>query len=99
MSPKPDEAESTDDWVARYQNIQALQTDVGQEILSKYQGLMSQIGDAQLTKDTYEGKLGQIYIELQTGIDQIEPMRKVAQKICSQDQTSNVSATGCEPVR
>lgn len=97
--PKVEEAKTTDDWVDRYKNIQELQTDVGQEVLVKYLGLMSQIGDAQLTKDTYEGKLGRIYIELQTGIDQIAPMRKVAQKICSQDQTSNVDAAGCEPVK
>lgn len=82
--PKVEDAKHTEDWVARYKNIQSLQTDVGKEVVDKYAKLMSQIGDAQESKDIYEGKLARIYIELETGKQFLEPYRKVAQKICQQ---------------
>lgn len=90
--PKVEDAKNTDDWVARYKNIQSLQTDVGKEVVDKYARLMSQIGDAQESKDIYEGKLARIYIELETGKKFLEPYRKVAQKICQQGQAQNVPA-------
>lgn len=95
--PKIEEAKSTDDWIARYKNIQSLQTDVGKEVVEKYAKLMSQIGDAQESKDIYEGKLARIYIELETGKKFLEQYRKVAQKICQQGQTQNVPASWCVP--
>lgn len=58
---------------------------------------MGQIGDEQLTKDIYEGKLARIYIELESGTKLLEPYRKVAQKICEQDQAANVDGEGCLP--
>jgi hypothetical protein len=95
--PKMEDAKTTDDWIDRYKNIQTLQTDVGKEVLDKYIRLMSQMGDAQLSKDIYEGKLGRIYIELESGTKFLEPYRKVAQKICQQDQAQNIDASGCIP--
>ncbi len=97
FTPKLDEAQTTDDWITRYQNLKTLQTDVGADVLMQYKSLMDQIGDEQLTKDIYEGKLGRIYIELESGTKLLEPYRKVAQKICSQDQTSNEKGAGCDP--
>lgn len=99
FTTKVQDAKTTDDWIARYENIDSLQTDIGQEVLLKYAGLMSQIGDAQLNKDIYEGKLGRIYIELELGKKLLEPYRKVAQKICREGQGINTDASGCVPAK
>lgn len=84
LLPKVQDAKNTDDWIARYDNLNRIQTDVDKEIIEKYVNLMSQVGDAQLSKDIYEGKLGRIYIELETGKKFLDSYRKVAQKICKQ---------------
>jgi hypothetical protein len=97
FTPKVEDAKTTVDWIARYDNINTLQIDVDKEIVEKYTNLMSQVGDAQLSKDIYEGKLGRIYIELETGKKFLDPYRKVAQKICQKDQAQNVDSSGCVP--
>ncbi len=97
FAPKLEEAKSTDDWLAVYRSNATLVTNIGQEVLAKYIYLRDQIADEQITKDTYEGKLGRIYQELNSSVRLLEPFRKVAQKICSQDQTSNEAGSGCKP--
>jgi hypothetical protein len=97
FTPPVEEARTTDDWLARYRNREVLQTDVAVEILEQFMTLRDQIADEQISKDTYEGKLGSIYIELESWVKLLEPYRKVAQKICSQDQTSNAAGSGCIP--
>ena len=97
FTPPIEEARSTDDWLARYRNKEVLQTDVAVEILAQYRTLRDQIGNEQLSKDSYEGKLGSIYVELDSATRLLEPYRKVAQKIWSEDQTSNAAGSGCIP--
>jgi hypothetical protein len=97
FAPPVEEAKTTDDWLARYRNLESLKTDVAVEITTQFITLRDQIGNEQISKDSYEGKLGSMYTELESGIKLLRQYRKVAQKICSQDQTSNEKGSGCEP--
>jgi hypothetical protein len=97
FTPPIEEAKSTDDWLERYRNKETLETDVAVEITLQFMTLRDQIGNEQISKDSYEGKLGSIYLELDSATRLLEPYRKVAQKICAQDQTSNAAGSGCTP--
>jgi hypothetical protein len=88
FTPKPETAPDTDAWIARYKNIQTLQADVAKDVLERYQLLMDQIGEEQMLKDSIEGRLGRIYIELESGTRLLEPYKKVARDVCN-SQTSN----------
>lgn len=99
FAPKPSTSVSTDQWLSRLKNLQNLGNDLMIEITGQFKQQMDNIGDGQLAKDTYQGKLGDIYIQLEAAQEWLKWMRKISRKICKQDVTKNVDAGGCDPVK
>ena len=90
-----EESKTTDEWVQRYENIQAMETDIGKEILLDYQSLVDRIGDENLSTDQINGKLTGILAEIDTATKTLEPYRELAQKACKgQTQNESGNCTG-----
>jgi hypothetical protein len=95
--PPIETAKNTDEWLLRYKNLSIIKNNIAQEINAQFIYQMDLIGNEQVSKDDYEGKLGSIYISIEAARKKLEGYRKVARKICKLDQASNVDAAGCEP--
>ncbi|MFZ4461009.1 MAG: hypothetical protein ACOYN2_00180 [Patescibacteria group bacterium] len=82
------ESKNTDQYLDRFRNIQSLKTDLAKEIYSDYQTLMDSIGDENLNTDEINGRLTDIYNEVESTTKILGPAGRIAKDTCNQ-QTKN----------
>lgn len=79
---------NTDQYLDRFRNIESLKTNLAKEIYTDYQSLMDSISDENLNTDEINGRLTDIYNEVNNMTTVLNPARRVAKDTCNQ-QTKN----------